>query len=64
MFVINKAGKVLLSEPGSPAGTHAAVKKLVEDGADKGDAAEGDAEAAQTAAEVADTAAKVDSNEA
>jgi peroxiredoxin Q/BCP len=50
---------VLLSEPGSPAGTHTAVKKLVEDGA-----TEGDDEAAQTAAEVADTAAKVDSNEA
>jgi peroxiredoxin Q/BCP len=64
VFVVNKAGKVLLSEPGSPAGTHAAVKKLVEDSAAEGDANKGDAEAAETAAEVADTAAKVDSNEA
>ncbi|KAJ4401240.1 thioredoxin peroxidase dot5 [Gnomoniopsis sp. IMI 355080] len=30
VFVVDKEGKVLLAEPGSPAGTVAAVKKLVE----------------------------------
>lgn len=29
VFVVDKAGKILLAEPGSPAGTVAAVKKLV-----------------------------------
>lgn len=32
VFVVDKAGKVLLAEPGSPAGTVDAVKKLVGDG--------------------------------
>lgn len=31
VFVVNKEGKVLIAEPGSPAGTHARVKKLVEE---------------------------------
>lgn len=57
VFVVNKAGEVLASEPGGPAATHKVVQDLV---AGSGD----DAEAAETAAEVADTAAKVDSNEA
>lgn len=30
VFVVSKKGEVLLAEPGSPAGTHQAVKKLVE----------------------------------
>jgi len=32
VFVVDKSGKVLLAEPGSPAGTVDAVKKLVEEG--------------------------------
>ncbi|ROV98802.1 hypothetical protein VPNG_08401 [Cytospora leucostoma] len=36
VFVIDKKGKVLLAEPGSPAGTAAAVKKLVESEAANG----------------------------
>jgi peroxiredoxin Q/BCP len=59
--VVNKEGKVLASEPGSPAGTHKVVQDLVAGGSDvKSD----DVEAAKTADEVADTAAKVDNNEA
>ena len=30
MFVVDKSGKVLLAEPGSPDGTVSAVKKIVE----------------------------------
>lgn len=30
LFIVNKEGKVLAAEPGSPAGTHAAAKKLLE----------------------------------
>lgn len=40
VFVVDKKGKVLLAEPGSPAGTVAAVKKLVEAGLENGTAAE------------------------
>ncbi|KAF3760659.1 AhpC-TSA-domain-containing protein [Cryphonectria parasitica EP155] len=40
VFVVNKAGKVLLAEPGSPAGTVQAVKKLVESGVVNGAAPE------------------------
>ncbi|ROV90559.1 hypothetical protein VSDG_07443 [Cytospora chrysosperma] len=36
VFVVDKKGKVLLAEPGSPAGTVAAVKKLVESEATNG----------------------------
>ncbi|KAH8893500.1 AhpC-TSA-domain-containing protein [Thozetella sp. PMI_491] len=43
VFVVDKAGKVLLAEPGSPAGTVAAVKKLVE-GLGDGEAGEAKAE--------------------
>ncbi|ROV89854.1 hypothetical protein VMCG_09521 [Cytospora schulzeri] len=35
VFVIDKEGKVLLAEPGSPAGTAAAVKKLAEESKDE-----------------------------
>lgn len=42
VFVVDKAGKVLLAEPGSPDGTVKAVEKLVEEGAVNG-GAEGDA---------------------
>ncbi len=46
VFVVGKDGKVLLAEPGSPAGTATAVKKLVEE---LGAAApEGEAEAEKT----------------
>lgn len=61
VFVVNKEGKVLASEPGSPAGTHKVVQNLV---AGSGDLEDGDVEAAKTAAEVADTAANVDNKEA
>jgi peroxiredoxin Q/BCP len=57
VFVVNKDGKVLASEPGSPDGTHKVVQELV---AGSGDVKADDTEAAETAAEVADTAAKVD----
>lgn len=57
VFVVNKEGKVLASEPGSPDGTHKVVQGLVASG---GDVKADDTEAAETAAEVADTAAKVD----
>ncbi|KAF3007838.1 hypothetical protein E8E13_010726 [Curvularia kusanoi] len=61
VFVVNKEGKVLASEPGSPAGTHKVVQDLV---AKSGDVKDDDSKAAETAAEVADTAAKVDSEKA
>ncbi|KAH7359983.1 thioredoxin-like protein [Pyrenochaeta sp. MPI-SDFR-AT-0127] len=66
VFVVDKSGKVLAAEPGSPAGTVAVVKKLVAGGAptDGEGKKQEDKEAAKTADEVADTAAKVDSNEA
>lgn len=63
VFVIDKTGKVLAAEPGSPEGTLNVVKKIVGGaGASAGDAAKEkeDAEIAKTASEVADTAAKVD----
>ncbi|CAI6338179.1 unnamed protein product [Periconia digitata] len=72
VFVVDKQGKVLASEPGSPDGTVAVVKKIVDGGSLSGDAAAAApvdkedskaVEAAKTADEVADTAAKVDSNE-
>ena len=64
VFVVDKAGKVLAAEAGSPDGTVAVVKRIVESGAtapaaDKAGDAEGE-EIAQTASEVADTAAKLD----
>jgi peroxiredoxin Q/BCP len=58
--VVDKSGKVLAAEPGSPAGTVAVVKKLVGGGAGGDVKQTEDADAATTAAEVADTAAKVD----
>ncbi|KAK7744591.1 thioredoxin peroxidase dot5 [Cytospora paraplurivora] len=47
VFVIDKKGKVLLAEPGSPAGTAAAVKKLVESEAANGGATEEEKEGAE-----------------
>jgi peroxiredoxin Q/BCP len=73
VFVLDKAGKVLAAEPGSPAGTLNVVKKLLEDSPRQntdtsdipaGEATSEDKKAADTAAEVADTAEKIDSNEA
>jgi peroxiredoxin Q/BCP len=71
VFVINKSGKVLASEPGGPQATVDVVKKLVESGgtapaatdAEQAREAE-DAGIAKTASEVADTAAKLDSTPA
>ncbi|KAK7179166.1 hypothetical protein DPSP01_012068 [Paraphaeosphaeria sporulosa] len=68
VFVVDKTGKVLAAEPGSPDGTVAVVKKIVDGSTTAGgpnapsvaDAKAEDAEAAKTASEVADTAAKVD----
>jgi peroxiredoxin Q/BCP len=69
VFVVDKAGKVLAAEPGSPDGTVAVVKKIVDgsvsaDGPNapplEGVEEKKDAEMAETADEVADTAAKVD----
>jgi peroxiredoxin Q/BCP len=53
VFVVDKSGKVLASEPGGPAATLEVVKKIT---ASLG----GDAAAADTAAQVADTAEKLD----
>lgn len=62
--MVDKEGKVLAAEAGSPDGTVAVVRKIVEGSAAKDappvEAKAEDAEAATTAAEVADTAAKVD----
>ena len=71
VFAVDKAGKVLLAEPGGPASTVEAVKRIVGGGegveakeaAQAEEAANGQppkTEQAATAAEVADTAAKVD----
>ena len=72
VFVVDKAGKILAAEPGSPAGTVAVVKKLVDGGVAPSEpkneelngATKEDLKRADTAAEVADTAEKLDSNEA
>jgi len=74
VFVIDKSGKVLAAEPGSPTGTLETAKKVTggygsaaaaqepvangANGVTKEDAAQ-----AETAAQVADTAEKIDSNE-
>lgn len=58
---MDKQGKVLASEPGSPAGTHKVVEDLVA-GSDQANS--DDAKAAETAAEVAVTAAEVDGDKA
>ena len=42
VFVVDKTGKVLAVEPGSPDGTVAVVKKLVEAGREPAAAAEAD----------------------
>jgi thioredoxin-dependent peroxiredoxin len=72
VFVVDKSGKVLAAEPGSPAGTVEVVKKLVGGGAAASASAteepvngatKEDVARANTAAEVADTAEKIDSNE-
>ncbi|KAF2117742.1 thioredoxin-like protein [Lophiotrema nucula] len=61
VFVLDKLGKVLAAEPGSPSGTFEVVKRIVTADASVEDTPkETDAEIANTAGEVADTAAKVD----
>ncbi|KAF1849909.1 AhpC-TSA-domain-containing protein [Cucurbitaria berberidis CBS 394.84] len=67
VFVVDKSGKILASQPGGPAATVEVVRELVDGNAEDvptvGDVKkQEDEEAAKTAAEVADTAAKVDSN--
>ena len=68
VFVVDKGGKVLAAEPGSPDGTVEVVRKIVakDTGATAGAAEpkETDAELAKTAGEVADTAAKIDGEKA
>ncbi|OBT75897.1 hypothetical protein VF21_04427 [Pseudogymnoascus sp. 05NY08] len=66
LFVVDKEGKVLAAAPGSPAGTHAAVKKLLgadSEAAKKEDVKE-DVKEAEAAADVAEEAEKVDANAA
>lgn len=53
VFVVDKAGKVLLLEPGSPAGTFGAVKKLVAES--EGATAEEEPAAEKTEEEAAET---------
>ncbi|XXH03545.1 NADH:ubiquinone oxidoreductase 24 [Hypoxylon texense] len=53
VFVVDKAGKVLILEPGSPAGTFGAVKKLVAEG--EGAAAKEEPAAEKTEEEAAET---------
>ncbi|KAF2797943.1 AhpC-TSA-domain-containing protein [Melanomma pulvis-pyrius CBS 109.77] len=64
VFVIDKSGKVLAAEPGSPEGTVNVVKKIVAGGGATGAGEttkeQEDVAIAKTASEVADTAAKVD----
>jgi peroxiredoxin Q/BCP len=71
VFVIDKEGKVLAAEPGSPDGTVEVVRRIVGKAegvpASSGTAdapKETDAELAKTASEVADTAAKIDGEKA
>lgn len=67
VFVIDKSGKVLAKEAGSPQGTVDVVRRVVKE---MGGAAPAPAEkmedklAAETAAEVADTAATMDRSKA
>jgi peroxiredoxin Q/BCP len=76
VFVIDKEGKILASEPGGPAATVEVVKKLVGGGAvpaaaevqkvesnGVNGASKEDVEKAETAAQVADTAEKLDSSD-
>jgi peroxiredoxin Q/BCP len=76
VFVVDKEGKVVASQPGGPAATVEVVKKLVGGGAvapataeDKKEtngvngATKEDIAQAETAAQVADTAEKLDSND-
>ncbi|KAF2197566.1 AhpC-TSA-domain-containing protein [Delitschia confertaspora ATCC 74209] len=71
VFAIDKSGRVLAAEPGTPAGTVEVIRKLVGEAPEVPKEAEGekakekeDVEMAKTADEVADTAEKIDSNEA
>ncbi|KAL5345889.1 thioredoxin peroxidase dot5 [Pseudogymnoascus australis] len=68
VFIVDKEGKVLAAQLGSPGGTHAAAKKLL--GADEKAAKEEkeekeeDVKEAEAAADVADVAEKLDANAA
>jgi len=75
VFVVDKSGKILVAEPGSPAGTVEAIKKLIGSSATAAapketngtsgvnGATKEDVAKAEVAAQVADTAEKLDSNE-
>jgi peroxiredoxin Q/BCP len=68
IFIVDKSGKVLAAEPGSPDGTVEVARKILTSNASS--APEGseetkeDVEAAKTAGEVADTAAEIDADKA
>ena len=67
VFVIDKSGRVLAAEPGSPDGTVAAVKKIIgEQGGEKSTTEEKKENKAKAdvAADVADTAAEIDKDKA
>jgi peroxiredoxin Q/BCP len=66
VFVVDKSGKVLAAEAGSPEGTVEVVRKILADSAPPADGAKAteDAEAAKTAGEVADTAEALDEGKA
>lgn len=64
LFVVDKEGKVLAAEPGSPAGTFAAVKKLLGTDEVAKEEKEEDVKEAEAAADVTDTAEKLDTNAA
>lgn len=64
VFVIDKSGKVLAAESGSPDGTVEVVRKLAGTAGTADESKEEDAELAKTASEVADTAAKLDADKA
>lgn len=66
VFVVDKSGKILAAQPGSPSGTVDVVKKLVAGGAAPAEETKTTSEevkTADTAAEVADTAEKIDSKD-
>lgn len=74
IFIVDKQGKVLAAEPGSPDGTVQVARKILvkEEGADKAESEKKDEaatteekkEVAETADEVADTAEKLDEGKA
>ncbi|OBT69799.1 hypothetical protein VE03_00690 [Pseudogymnoascus sp. 23342-1-I1] len=65
LFIVDKEGKVLAVQPGSPAGTHAAAKKVLEANSQAAkEEKEEDVKEAEAAADVADEAEKLDADAA